>query len=159
MWTPATWFLNRTIPTTSYAVTFATQDIMRMPRAARFHRIKKQAKTSNGQYSAWCSEVGEKNKLTSVGFMNFGKDNRKQQRNFRLNCSITKHITGFWTFKLALFGKFLILFTLFCELTWCFTSVVAHLTLLKKSKFCYALFEVVVQEGKIIFQWMSQNYF
>lgn len=66
-----------------------------MPRAARFHRIKKQAKTSNGQYSAWCSEVGEKNKLTSVGFMNFGKDNRKQQRNFRLNCSITKHITGF----------------------------------------------------------------
>lgn len=52
---------------------------MRMPRAARFHRIKKQAKTSNGQYSAWCSEVGEKNRLTSVGFMNFGKDNRKQQ--------------------------------------------------------------------------------
>lgn len=70
--------------------------------------IKKQAKTSNGQIGAWCSEVGKKNRLTSVGFMNFEKDNRKQ-RNFYLNCFITKHITGFWTFKLALFGKFLVL--------------------------------------------------
>lgn len=73
---------------------FATQDITHMPRAAQFHRIRKQAKTPKGYISAWCSEV-EKNRLTSVGFMYFERENRKQQKNFCLDCFITKHITGF----------------------------------------------------------------
>lgn len=65
-----------------------------MPRAAQFHRIRKQAKTPKGYISAWCSEV-EKNRLTSVGFMYFERENRKQQKNFCLDYFITKHITGF----------------------------------------------------------------
>lgn len=36
-----------------------------------------------------------KNRLTSVGFIYFERENRKQQRNFCLDCFVTKHITGF----------------------------------------------------------------
>lgn len=85
-----------------------------------------------------------KNRLTSVGFIYFERENRKQQRNFCLDCFVTKHITGFWTFKLALLGKLLLLFLLLCEWTQCFHSVDAHFGSLKEIQISYAPLEIVV---------------